>query len=95
MDVITLNALHELVSVIILFIALTPGVIISLPPEGSKLTIAVVHGIIFSILWMFIYRIINNIYEGYKNMIGPCGNDLDCEPNMTQKTCINNYCTEN
>ena len=94
MDFTTLNTLHQLVSIIILFIALTPGVIISLPPQGSSLTIAVVHGIIFSIIWMFIYRIINNIYEGFENIIGPCGNDLDCQPNITKKRCVNNRCIE-
>jgi hypothetical protein len=94
MNATSLKRFHELASVIILFIALTPGVIISLPPEGSKLTTAVVHGIIFSIIWMFIYRIINNIYEGFENVIGPCGNDLDCEPNNTKKRCVDNRCTE-
>ena len=89
----SLMPLRDLAFLIILFIALTPGVIISLPSEGSKLTIAVVHGIIFSIVWIFMQRLLNKIYEGFVE-IGPCGIESDCGPNLTKKRCINNYCTE-
>jgi hypothetical protein len=94
MNIVSLKVFHELASIVILFIALTPGVMISLPPQGSNLTIAVVHGIIFSIIWIFIYRIVNNVYEGFENIIGPCGRDSDCEPNITKKRCTNNRCIE-
>ena len=33
-----------------LFVALTPGVLLTLPKGGSKLTVAVVHGVVFAIV---------------------------------------------
>lgn len=34
-----------------LFVALTPGVLVTLPSKGSKLTSAVVHGLIFAVVY--------------------------------------------
>ena len=34
----------------VLFFVLTPGVILSLPPKGSKLVTALVHALLFAIL---------------------------------------------
>jgi len=34
---------------VVLFVLLTPGILLSLPPKGSKLTVAVVHGIVFTV----------------------------------------------
>ena len=34
--------------VVALFVALSPGVLLRLPPGGSKLTTAIVHGVIFT-----------------------------------------------
>jgi len=36
--------------VVVLFVALTPGVLLRLPPGGSKLTVALVHGVVFALL---------------------------------------------
>lgn len=35
--------------VVALFVALTPGVLLRLPPGGSKLTVALVHGVVFAL----------------------------------------------
>ena len=34
--------------VVVLFVVLSPGVLLRLPPGGSKLTTAIVHGVIFT-----------------------------------------------
>jgi hypothetical protein len=34
----------------VLFFVLTPGVILSLPPKGSKLVTALVHALLFAVL---------------------------------------------
>ena len=34
----------------ILFVLLTPGILLSLPPKGSKLTVAIVHGLVFALV---------------------------------------------
>jgi hypothetical protein len=36
--------------VVTLFVALTPGVLLRLPPGGSKLTVALVHGVVFAVV---------------------------------------------
>ena len=38
--------------VFVLFFVLTPGILVTLPPKGSKMVVAAVHAIVFSlILW--------------------------------------------
>ena len=36
-----------------LFVALTPGVLLTLPKGGNKMTVAVVHGLVFAVVWYF------------------------------------------
>jgi hypothetical protein len=42
--------------VVLLFIALTPGVLLTIPPRSAKLTVAVVHGLVFAVLYHFTYK---------------------------------------
>ena len=37
--------------VALLFVALTPGVLLSLPPGGSKLVVAATHGVVFALIY--------------------------------------------
>jgi hypothetical protein len=39
------------VFVAVLFVALTPGILVSLPPGGSKLTVALFHGVVFALVF--------------------------------------------
>lgn len=39
--------------VFLLFVLLTPGILLSLPPKGGKWTTAIVHGIVFGLVWTF------------------------------------------
>jgi hypothetical protein len=50
--------------VALLFVALTPGVLLRLPPGGSKLTVAVVHGVVFALVYHFTHRIAAGILGG-------------------------------
>jgi hypothetical protein len=36
--------------VVVLFVALTPGVLLRLPPGGSKLVVALTHGVVFALV---------------------------------------------
>ena len=40
----------------ILFVLLTPGVLLSLPPKGSLMAQAVVHGLIFALVYHFTHK---------------------------------------
>lgn len=45
---------------IALFTALTPGILVSLPPKGSKLTVAITHGFVFAVVFsLFYYTLIS------------------------------------
>jgi len=37
--------------IFLLFVLLTPGILLSLPPKGSKWTVAIVHGLVFALVW--------------------------------------------
>jgi hypothetical protein len=39
-----------------LFVALTPGVLLSLPPGSPLLTQAVVHSIVFVVVWSLVWK---------------------------------------
>lgn len=48
----------------LLFFLLTPGVIITLPPKGSRYVVALVHALIFALIWKLtshlIWRVAKN-----------------------------------
>jgi len=53
--------------VALLFVLLTPGVLLRLPSKGTLLTVAIVHGIVFALVFHFthrhVYRLTSN--EGF------------------------------
>jgi len=46
---------------VLLFVALTPGVLLTLPKGGSKITVAAVHGIVFMVVYAFTAKIVVNL----------------------------------
>ena len=53
--------------VVALFVALTPGVLLKLPAGGSKLTIAVVHGLVFAAVYCLTKELVSRTFyaEGF------------------------------
>jgi len=39
-----------------LFFVLTPGVVLSLPPGGSKHTVALTHAAVFGVVWALTHK---------------------------------------
>lgn len=39
-----------------LFVLLTPGVVLALPPGGSLMTQAVVHAVVFVVVWSLVWK---------------------------------------
>ena len=37
----------------LLFVALTPGVLLTLPPGGSKLVVAATHGVVLALVFCY------------------------------------------
>jgi len=46
--------------VALLFVLLTPGVLLSLPPGGSKLVVAATHGVVFALVYCFTKNYVMN-----------------------------------
>jgi hypothetical protein len=55
---------------VLLFIALTPGVLVRFPRRGSLINAAVVHGILFAILSYLLYFGIQRMSEGFSEGVG-------------------------
>lgn len=37
----------------VLFFVLTPGILLRLPPGGSKITVAITHAVVFALVYYF------------------------------------------
>lgn len=48
--------LTKLLVLAALFVALTPGVLLALPPGSSVLTQAVVHSVVFVLAWTLVWK---------------------------------------
>ncbi len=44
--------------VFLLFFILTPGILLRLPPKGSKYTVALVHAAVFALVYHFTYDLV-------------------------------------
>jgi hypothetical protein len=51
----------------ILFVLLTPGVLLRIPSKGSLLTSSIIHAIVFGILLYFISKIVHQYKYGVEN----------------------------
>jgi hypothetical protein len=57
--------------VALLFILLTPGVLLRLPPKGSLLTVAIVHGLVFALVFHFTRKIVYRLsVDGFEGEMG-------------------------
>jgi hypothetical protein len=50
---------------ILLFVLLTPGILLRLPPKGSPLVVAIVHGVVFALVLCFTHKIVYRMSVGY------------------------------
>jgi len=58
-----------------LFFALTPGVLLSLPPKGGKLVVAATHAIVFAFVFHLAHKPLMNLAQQYEMFDGakpPC-----------------------
>lgn len=68
-----MNVLFSLY-LLVLFLVLTPGVLVTLPKNGSKYTIAAVHGLIFAALLYvtghYVWKLTGGALEGMTPVAG-------------------------
>lgn len=78
-----------LVYLALLFVALTPGVLLRIPPGGSKLVVAAVHGVVLALVWQCTNKMVRRAVEGFASGAGAsCSMNSDCVSNK----CENNKC---
>ena len=49
----------------LLFFVLTPGVLLSLPPHSSKYVVALVHALVFALVYHFTHKLIWNLTQSW------------------------------
>jgi hypothetical protein len=59
----------------LLFFVLTPGILLSLPPKGSKIIVALTHAFVFALVWHFTNKLVRRstrgLFEGMDEMSTP------------------------
>ena len=63
---------HSLISAFtaLLFIALTPGILVTLPPKGKPIVVAVTHGILFALIYAVTCKAVGHFdkkHEGFQS----------------------------
>ena len=48
-----------------LFFVLTPGIVLSLPPKGSKYVVALTHAVVFALVYALVHKM---VYMACKKM---------------------------
>jgi hypothetical protein len=46
----------------LLFFLLTPGILVTLPTKGSKITVALVHAVIFALIYYLTYKVVSKAF---------------------------------
>jgi len=68
----------------LLFILLTPGVLLRLPPKGSLLTVAIVHGLVFALVYHFTNNIVYRMSaDGFDIVVGAGSGSIEGAPTAT------------
>lgn len=44
--------------IVLLFFLLTPGILLSLPPKGNKITVAATHALVFGLVWQITHKFV-------------------------------------
>jgi len=47
----------------VLFLLLTPGVLVRLSPGGSKMTVALTHAVVFGLVYHLTYKMVKNMIK--------------------------------
>jgi hypothetical protein len=78
------------VYMVILFVALTPGVLVNLPPRCSKYVVLATHALIFAAVWQLTHKAVGRLTEGFAAELGSsCSEDSHCRSNKCRNsTCV-------
>jgi|LauGreDrversion2_3_1035106.scaffolds.fasta_scaffold00212_2 hypothetical protein len=71
----------------VLFFVLTPGVLLRLPPGGSKLAVAAVHAVVFAVVYGLVHKtVLQMLYpEGFMSGTGHTNVEMNaCPPGQSK-----------
>ena len=68
---------------VLLFVLLTPGILLTLPKGGKKLTVAIVHGIVFVVVYYFTHMTVWGLTEGFQSRAPSSSFNLFTPTNIT------------
>ena len=61
-----------LLFIVAIFFVLTPGILVSLPPGGSKMVVALTHAVVFALVFYLTYIMARGkLHEGFKYKYKP------------------------
>ena len=55
----------------VLFFVLTPGILLSLPPKGSKMMVAATHALVFALIFVFTHKMLMKFSSSMEGMMDP------------------------
>jgi len=55
----------------VLFFVLTPGILLSLPPRGSKMMVAATHALVFALIFVFTHKMLMKFSSSMEGMMDP------------------------
>ena len=77
-----------------LFFVLTPGVLLTLPSKGSVYLIALVHAVVFGIVYKLTHKMVYRYFsEGF--LSNTCTTDMDCNRSMNCNKTVDPSCDIN
>jgi len=53
---------------VLLFVLLTPAILVRLPPNGSKITVAIVHGLVFALVYHLTHKYVWRVASRMEGM---------------------------
>lgn len=69
----------------VLFYVLTPGILLSLPPKGSKMMVAATHALVFAVVFQLTHKMVLQMsknFEGFQNATPPSPMQPPMQPPM-------------
>lgn len=73
----------------ILFFLLTPAILLRLPPNGNKWTVAIVHALVFGLIFHFTHKIVWRLgarLEGFDGYEDSASSSPSPSPSSTRKS---------
>jgi hypothetical protein len=75
----------------LLFFILTPGILVTLPPKGSKVMVAMTHAIVFAVIYCLTYKAVYSyLYEGFESRMCRDAKESGDEANIAAACTANN-----